>query len=158
MKIVGGSMIHLTSEVWIPVRGLMLRSWLTKGDPCIPSPYTPFPPAGKSSRPLSECPCPSRCLRKPRHFLGLPSDSCRWSQAPRPSGGGPALSRPLGGWLSLPVSFPLFLSLLCGLPQHPNPPSASEVKACQTWRRLPGFSQVLALTKESKLQKWKFSN
>ena len=78
-----------------------------------------------------------------------------------PAGGAKPPGRAAGGrlpgsrsrWLFLPVSFPLFPSLLCGLPQHPNQPSASKVKSCQTWRRLPGFFSSLGFNKEKQITK-----
>lgn len=76
--------------------------------------------------------------------MGLPSDSCRWSQTPWQAAAG-LLPAPcsLAAALSR-LSLLLSPSLLCGLPPHPSPLSASEGKSCQTQRRLPGFSQVLA--------------
>ena len=79
-----------------------------------------------------------------RDLLRVPSDSCRWSQTPWLRRRACSLRRPrwAGGRFSshlLPS-----LSSLVRSPPHPHQPSGSEGKSCQTWRRLPGFSQVLA--------------
>lgn len=84
------------------------------------------------------------------HLRRVPSDSCRWSQSPA------ARRTPLAGQPRLRLAGSLSPSLLCGLPQHPNQPSASEVKSCQTWRRLPAPSQVLASQRKANYKNGNF--
>lgn len=82
--------------------------------------------------------------------MGLPSDSCRWSQTPWQAAAGllSALWQPLSH-----RSLPLSPSLLCGLPPHPNPPSASEGKSCQTQRKAARFLSSLGLNKGKQITK-----
>lgn len=140
-------------DVFTPLSiNLRAESGAHDGDPYVCTPYRQLLPLHSCwlGRSLGR----RQGLQRPAGVCGsrgvcLPSDSCRWSQTPWQSGRGPAAWR----WLFLPVSFPLFPSLLCGLPQHPNQPSASKVKSCQTWRRLPGFFSSLGFNKEKQITK-----
>lgn len=90
------------------------------------------------------------------HLSGVPRDSCRWSQRPWLRGGGLLAGPPRPSSRAPGVASPLSPSLLCGLPPQPNQPSASEVKSCQTWRRLPALSQVLASQRKANYKNGNF--
>lgn len=107
----------------------------------VPPPPAPRPPPGWCGSGASK--------RRASRFLQVEPEALAargglLAGQPRPSSRAPGVASPLSP------------SLLCGLPPQPNQPSASEVKSCQTWRRLPALSPVLASQRKANYKNGNF--
>lgn len=132
-----------------------------EGDPSFPDSFPPrsgpLGPAPPHPTPIRGRSPPPPALRgsgawKRRAFRFLQVEPEPLAARRRPAGGA-ASGR---GSLAPGDASSLSPSLLGGLPPHPNPPSASEVKSCQTWRRLPALSQVLASQRKANYKNGNF--